>query len=116
MTEDIPDLDENFFADPIVTRPGQDLIATVEAERMPKDIKPEYIPQTFEQKLGYLIGEAGEAIAEAGRVVRFGVQGFNPELPVEEQIPNGQLLQNELRDLQRAIDYMRAELRVKGFG
>lgn len=77
---------------------------------MPENIKKEYIPKTKEQKLGYLIEECGETLHAAGKCLRWGFDGSNPELPEEEKITNGQWLANELRDLKRAISYVESSL------
>lgn len=66
-------------------------------------MKPKYEPKTWEQKLGYLVEEAGEVLAAAGKTLRWGPRSVNPELPPEQQEENAIWLWRELRDLKRAI-------------
>lgn len=70
---------------------------------MPRIQKPEYVPVTVEQKLGYLVEECGEVLSAAGKSLRWGLESFNPELPVNERELNREWLHRELRDLRRAI-------------
>lgn len=77
---------------------------------MPKNIKPEYEPKTLDQKLGYLVEEAGEVQAAVGKAIRWGLESSSPELPPEEQVTNRDWILAELVDLERAIGYVRAEL------
>ena len=66
-------------------------------------MKPGYEPETFKEKLGYLIEECGEALAAAGKTIRWGLHSFNPELPPKETETNRAWLARELKDLKRAI-------------
>lgn len=70
----------------------------------------QYRPRTFEQKMGYLVEEAGEVLAAAGKTQRWGLRSVNPELPPEEQETNRDWLLRELKDLRRAIDFVETEL------
>lgn len=70
---------------------------------MPKHMKPEYIPTTPVDKLGYLVEECGEVLAAAGKTLRFGFDSCNPELPPEDRETNAVWLTRELHDLKRAI-------------
>lgn len=70
-------------------------------------MKPQYKPETDEQKLGYFVEECGEALAAVGKTLRWGLDGVNPELPEEEQETNRRWVLRELRDLTRAIRYVR---------
>lgn len=70
---------------------------------------PRYEPKTLQQKLGYLIEECGEVTAAAGKTIRWGLDSFNPELPVAEQETNQEWLLRELADLEQAIGYIRHE-------
>lgn len=74
-------------------------------------MKPEYAPKTVEEKLGYLVEECGEVLAAVGKTQRWGLDSVNPELPQEEQEPNRAWVLRELRDLTRAIRYVREALR-----
>ncbi len=73
-------------------------------------MNPDYVPKTLEQKLGYLIEECGEVLAAAGKTTRWGRESVNPELPKEEQETNADWLLREMRDLERAIKFVREEL------
>jgi len=42
-------------------------------------MKPEYRPVTIDQKLGYLVEEAGEVLHAVGKTQRRGLDSFNPE-------------------------------------
>jgi len=66
-------------------------------------MKPEYIPKTIDQKLGYLVEECGEVLAAAGKSIRWGLDGVNPELPRDQQETNSDWLLRELEDLKWAI-------------
>jgi NTP pyrophosphatase (non-canonical NTP hydrolase) len=66
-------------------------------------MKPEYMPKNPQQRLGYLIEEAGEVLAAAGKTLRWGYESSNPELMPEERETNRAWLKRELKDLKRAI-------------
>ncbi len=68
-------------------------------------MKPEYLPITDEEKLGYLVEECGEVLAATGKTLRWGLESSNPELPVEERETNRDWLRRELVDLKRAIAF-----------
>jgi hypothetical protein len=53
--------------------------------------------------LGRFIEECGEALAAAGKTVRYGWDSFNPLLPVDQQECNEDWLQREVADLEEAI-------------
>ena len=73
-------------------------------------MKQEYKPETDNQKLGYFIEECGEALAAVGKAQRWGLNSVNPELPEDEQEDNRAWIRRELRDLTRAIRYVREVL------
>lgn len=77
-----------------------------EGGMMPKKMDPRYEPITDEQKLGYFVEECGEALAAAGKSLRWGLDSVNPELLPEEQEQNRMWLRRELNDVQRAINYL----------
>ncbi len=77
---------------------------------MSKSIKPEYIPKTIEQKLGYFVEECGEALAAAGKSQRWGLDSVNPDLYPEYQETNAEWLLREMADVERAIGYLREVL------
>jgi NTP pyrophosphatase (non-canonical NTP hydrolase) len=74
---------------------------------MSEQMKAAYEPKTWEQKLGYLVEEAGEVLAAAGKTLRWGRLSVNPELPPQQQETNIDWLIRELADLERAIYYVR---------
>lgn len=74
---------------------------------MANQMLPEYEPKTFNEKLGYLIEEAGEVLAAAGKTIRWGLESTNPDYPGET---NAEWLERELVDLKRAIRYVTSEL------
>ena len=77
---------------------------------MAATMRPEYEPRTELQKLAYLIEECGEVIAAAGKTLRWGPDGFNPELPEADRQTNAAWLLGELGDLERAIGLVRAAI------
>ena len=77
--------------------------------------QPHYEPKTLREKMGYLVEEAGEVLAAAGKSLRWGLEATNPELPENEQEPNAAWLLRELVDLERAIAYVRNELEQRGW-
>jgi NTP pyrophosphatase (non-canonical NTP hydrolase) len=74
-------------------------------------MKPEYKPKTTDEKLGYLVEECGEVLAAVGKTQRWGLDAVNPELPGDQQEENRTWILRELRDLTRAIRYVREALR-----
>lgn len=65
-------------------------------------------------RLGVLIQKCGEAQAAAGKVIRWGSEAFNPELPSEKQETNREELLRKLRSLKDAIADAEFELTAKG--
>lgn len=66
-------------------------------------MKPEYMPTTLAQSLGYLVEECGEVLAAVGKTHRWGLESVNPELPKEQQETNRDWIKRELVDLTMAI-------------
>lgn len=62
---------------------------------------PEFVNRG--NKLGKFIEECGEALAAAGKSVRFGLDSHNPLLPEDQRETNRQWLKRELADLKEAI-------------
>jgi len=54
-------------------------------------------------QLGRFIEECGEALAAAGKCVRFGYDSYNPELPTDKQERNIEWLLREISDVKQAI-------------
>jgi NTP pyrophosphatase (non-canonical NTP hydrolase) len=73
-------------------------------------MKPQYKPRTTNQKLGYLVEECGEVLAAIGKAQRWGLENFNPEIPVEQRETNRYWILRELADLDVAIDMLREDL------
>jgi NTP pyrophosphatase (non-canonical NTP hydrolase) len=73
-------------------------------------MKPEYKPRTTNQKLGYLVEECGEVLAAVGKSQRWGLENFNPEIPVYQRETNRDWILRELADLNVAIDMLREDL------
>lgn len=76
-------------------------------------MKVEYHPTTPKQRLGYLIEELGEALAAAGKTIRWGPESVNPELSRGDRRygeTNRQWLRRELVDAERAIALVRQDL------
>jgi hypothetical protein len=59
----------------------------------------EFRPKDFWGQLAHTVEEAGEVMAAAGKTFRFGVDSFNPLLPIEQQETNWEWLERELDDL-----------------
>ena len=73
-------------------------------------MKPQYFPKTTEQRLGYLVEECGEVLAAVGKAQRWGLESFNPELPVVDprlrsggRATNRRWILREIADLENAI-------------
>lgn len=66
-------------------------------------MKEQYEPKTVEQKLGYLVEECGEVLAAVGKSLRWGLESFNPEIPIEKRETNRQWALREIQDLKGAI-------------
>jgi hypothetical protein len=54
-------------------------------------------------KLGRFIEECGEALAAAGKSVRFGLDSYNPLVPEDQREKNRDWLKREIEDLEVAI-------------
>jgi NTP pyrophosphatase (non-canonical NTP hydrolase) len=78
-------------------------------------MKPQYEPKTEQQHLGYLVEEAGEVMAAAGKALRWGLDSYNPEIPVEHRETNADWLWREMADLSGALHRMREWLHANGY-
>lgn len=58
-------------------------------------------------RLGKFIEECGEALAAAGKTMRFGWDSWNPELPVNQRETNEAWLRREIADLEEAIQMLK---------
>jgi uncharacterized protein YuzE len=77
---------------------------------MPSEISKKYTPKTTPEKLGYLVEECGETLAAVGKTLRWGLESYNPELPVAERETNRDWILREIHDLERAITLVREAL------
>ena len=75
--------------------------------------RPEYEPKSPVERLGYLIEECSEVLVAAGKAVRWGYDGYNPELPEDKRDTNAEWLKRELDDLDEAIRRVRQDLKPK---
>ena len=109
ITEDKPDLQTlqdivgvldnvDFVENPSVTKAGP--------------AKPQYVPKTPRERLGYLVEECGEVLQIAGKSLRYGYRGFNPELPECARVTNAELLRREIADLKVALSLIREDLHL----
>jgi len=62
-----------------------------------------YLPMTLPNKLAHLAEESGEVVAAVGKMLRFGLDSENPELPDGVREKNRVWLKRELADLKKAI-------------
>jgi len=63
--------------------------------------------------LGRFIEECGEALAAAGKTVRYGYNSFNPLLDVDHRERNEDWLRREIADLEDSIARLRKVRRWK---
>ena len=66
-----------------------------------------YRSRSAKQALGHVIEEMGEALAAAGKTMRWGPRSSNPELPFEQREINMAWLLRELKDVENAITAFR---------
>lgn len=67
-----------------------------------------YIRDDLEHCLGHFVEECGEALAAAGKTLRWGCGSVNPELPLHERETNAVWLQREMKDLREAMDRLQS--------
>ena len=77
-------------------------------------MKKQYEPDHLEQAVAYFVEECGEALAAAGKLLRWGPESVNPELPVEQQEANIDWLLREMRDVATAIKRVRKFVEMGG--
>jgi len=73
---------------------------------MHKDFKDKGTP------LGMFIEECGEALAAAGKIVRYGWDSVNPLLPLKQQETNREWLIREVADLEFAIHRLKTQMEL----
>lgn len=66
-------------------------------------MNPKYIKTDINSCLAHLIEETGEVLSAVGKIQRFGLNSFNPELPPEERETNFDWLCREINDLEQSI-------------
>ena len=71
---------------------------------------PQFLPDTAIACLGHAVEEAGEFLAAAGKIQRFGFMSVNPLLPPAERETNLAWLRREAADLRQALDRLDAKL------
>ena len=71
---------------------------------------PRYLRPGFDFALGHAVEEAGEFLAAAGKIVRWGRDSVNPELPSAAQETNEAWLRREMADLRGALDRLEVAL------
>jgi NTP pyrophosphatase (non-canonical NTP hydrolase) len=72
-----------------------------------------YKPQTFHQKMGYLVEECGEVLQAVGKTQRWGLANKNPELKEDDPRfgeTNRQWLLREMENLEDAVKLLREEI------
>lgn len=69
--------------------------------------KAEHEPTHVEQAIAYFVEECGEALAAAGKSLRWGLMSFNPELPTFAREHNVTWLLREIADVDAAIQRVR---------
>lgn len=84
-------------------------MATIE----PKGPDKAYHPCNAPERLAYFAEEAGECIAAAGKIFRWGYDAFNPELPEAERETNRAWLRREVANLKAAIELIEPDLLAK---
>jgi hypothetical protein len=74
-------------------------------------MKPEYLkPNDPQFCLAHMIEEMGEAMAAAGKTLRWGPQSVNPELPEAERETNIDWLLREMDDVEAAFARFRSAI------
>jgi hypothetical protein len=63
--------------------------------------------------LAHAIEEAGEFLAAAGKTQRWGLDSYNPELPILDRESNEDWLRREMADLRGALDRLEAQLDLR---
>lgn len=64
---------------------------------------------SVDKALAHLVEEMGEVMAAVGKTQRFGLDSYNPLLPVEHRETNESWLRREIADLKLAITKLEAE-------
>lgn len=62
-----------------------------------------FVRHDWPHSIAHFIEEAGEALAAAGKTVRWGLDSYNPDLPESDRESNAAWLWRELADLDWAM-------------
>lgn len=71
-----------------------------------------YIRHDFHSVISHLVEECGEVLAASGKLLRWGPNSSNPELPLDKRETNRDWLLRELDDLEDLIARSRAALKA----
>lgn len=74
---------------------------------------PKYMRPGLEFATGKLVEELGELQAALGKSMKWGFEGYNPELPVDQRELNVDWVLREIKDVQEAIGNFQRELARK---
>lgn len=66
-------------------------------------VKRNYVRNDYGSIIGHLIEECGEVLAAAGKLLRWGPESYNPELPAKDRETNEAWLRREIADLESVI-------------
>lgn len=78
-------------------------------------IDPRFLQRGFGPSLSHFIEEAGETLAAAGKLQRWGAESVNPLMPAEQQERNIDWLMRELSDVEEAIRRLRSAALQEGY-
>lgn len=73
-------------------------------------MKPGYEPHTPLAILGWVIEECGEVLQTIGKILRFGPNNYNPDVPPEHRETNAQAMRREMGDLAKATAWAEEKL------
>lgn len=75
---------------------------------------PRFLQDGFDLRLAHFVEECGEALAAAGKTLRWGAYSANPLLSPNEQEENIVWLMREMDDVEQAIRRLRDAAREEG--
>jgi len=73
-------------------------------------MKKKYLPVSDAGRLAHAAEECGELIAAIGKTLRFGLDSYNPELPLHKRECNKDWVLREIKDVRMAIDALERNL------
>ena len=76
---------------------------------------PRFLQQGIDPQLSHLVEEMGEALAAAGKSLRWGIDSVNPDLPDDEQETNLAWLRREMTDVIEAWDRLSKTIADEGY-